>query len=200
MAAFASDAPIGPAPASRPLAGFAGVAAFAVAAFLSMATVAPATAGSAVPVPRGFQIMCIDHPAECRGGGSKQVAYNSKLAGLLDKVNAQVNRRITPVPNEVIDVWSVNVTRGDCEEYVLAKRKALIASGVPASALSIVYALRNGGGHAILAVHTDKGSFALDNKTGRVKSLYSTGYKLVSMSGPNPKVWTRVSRTRLASK
>lgn len=171
----------------------------AMVALLSFNAITPASAGSAVPTPRGFQIMCIDHPSECRGGGARQVAYDKKLAALIEKVNRQVNRRIAPVRNEVIDVWSVNVARGDCEEYVLAKRKALIAAGVPASALSIVYALRNGGGHAILAVHTDMGSYALDNMTARVKPLWNTGYKLVSMSGPNPRVWQRVPRTLLAS-
>lgn len=171
----------------------------ALIVLVSVGMILPAFAGSAVPVPRGFQIMCIDHPAECRGGGANQVAYSTKLVALLQQVNGEVNRRIEPVGNETIDVWSVNVTRGDCEEYVLAKRRALINDGIPASALSIVYALRNGGGHAILAVHTSKGSFALDNKTGRIKPLYSTGYRLVSMSGPNPRVWQRLSRTLLAS-
>ncbi len=107
----------------------------AMVALLSFNAITPASAGSAVPTPRGFQIMCIDHPSECRGGGARQVPYDKKLAALIEKVNRQVNRRIAPVRNEVIDVWSVNVARGDCEEYVLAKRKALIAAGVPASAL-----------------------------------------------------------------
>ena len=66
-----------------------------------------------------------------------------------------------------------------------------IAAGLPASALSIVYALRNGGGHAILAVNTDKGSVVLDNKTSRIKPLHQTGYRLISMSGPNPLIWHR---------
>lgn len=175
------------------------VAVSAMAVLMLLPTVAPAAAGSAVPVPRGFQIMCVDHPSECRGGGARQVSYDDTLAALMTRVNGQVNRRISPVRNEVIDVWSVNATRGDCEEYVLAKRKALMAAGVPASALSIVYALRNGGGHAILAVHTDKGSYVLDNKTARIKPLWNTGYKLVSMSGPNPRVWQRVPRTLLAT-
>jgi predicted transglutaminase-like cysteine proteinase len=172
----------------------------ALIALMSVSLVVPATAESKVSVPRGFEIMCIDHPSECRGGGASQVEYTPKLAALLDKVNSRVNRSISPVKNEVIDVWSVNVSRGDCEDYVLAKRRALISAGIPASALSIVYALRNGGGHAILAVHTDAGSYALDNMTGKVKPLWSTGYKLVSMSGPNPRVWQRVPRALYAKK
>lgn len=155
---------------------------------------------AAVPVPHGFQVMCQDHPAECRGGGASSIHYTTSVQVLLDKVNRRINASIIPVKNEVIDVWTINARRGDCEEYVLSKRHALIASGVPASALSIVYALRNGGGHAILAVHTDKGDFALDNMTSRIKPLWHTGYHLISMSGPNPRVWRWAGSPRLASR
>jgi predicted transglutaminase-like cysteine proteinase len=161
------------------------------AALFAAAAATPAAAGS-VPVPHGFQVMCKDHPGECRGGGAASVPYTDKLLGLLNKVNRKVNAAITPVRNEVIDVWSVNATRGDCEEFVLAKRRALISAGIPASSLSIVYALRNGGGHAILAIHTDRGDYALDNMSSRIKPLWQTGYKLISMSGPNPRVWHRI--------
>jgi predicted transglutaminase-like cysteine proteinase len=172
----------------------------ATAVMIAVFASSAASAGSTTPVPRGFLLMCIDHPAECRGGGAREVDYDAQLAKLLSSVNRQVNRTIKPVRNEVIDVWSINVSRGDCEDYVLAKRRALISAGVPASALSIVYALRNGGGHAILAVHTSKGSFALDNMTAVIKPLTATGYKLISMSGPNPRVWQPVRGTRLAIK
>jgi predicted transglutaminase-like cysteine proteinase len=151
----------------------------------------PAQAAS-VPIPHGFLVMCHDHPSECRGGGASQVRYTDKLLALLTKVNIRVNHTITPVRNEIIDVWSVNATTGDCEEFVLAKRRALINAGIPASSLSIVYALRNGGGHAILAVHTDRGDYVLDNMNRRIKPIWQTGYKLISMSGPNPLVWHRV--------
>lgn len=163
----------------------------ALALSLLGASLSPAVAASAVPVPKGFRLMCIDHPGECRGGGASEVKLTSSLWLRLGKVNRDVNSRIKPVKNEVIDVWSINASRGDCEEYVLAKRRALIRQGVPASALSIVYALRNGGGHAILAVHTDQGDFVLDNMTQKIKRLGRTGYRIISMSGPNPLVWHR---------
>jgi predicted transglutaminase-like cysteine proteinase len=144
-----------------------------------------------VPVPQGFRLMCLDHPAECRGGGASRVTYSDDLMALLQRTNRRINAAIVPRADELLDVWTVNAKVGDCEEYVLAKRHALIASGVPASSLSIVYALRNGGGHAILAVNTDRGSFVLDNKTGSIKKLAETGYRLISMSGPNPLIWHR---------
>ena len=119
------------------------------------------------------------------------MALTDELMALLRGTNAQVNASIAPVSFEPIDIWSVGVKQGDCEEYVLAKRRALIRKGIPASALSIIYALRNGGGHAILGVRTDRGMFVLDNMTGGIKPLKSTGYRIVSMSGPDPMVWER---------
>ena len=158
---------------------------------LATTTMAASPILAAVPVPKGFVNMCLDHPAECRGGGPSMVHYSAALRSKLDAVNRRVNSRIRPVRKEVIDVWSINVDRGDCEEYVLAKRRALINAGVPASALSIVYALRHGGGHAVLAIHTDHGTLTLDNLSSRIKALSATGYKIISMSGPDPMVWHR---------
>jgi predicted transglutaminase-like cysteine proteinase len=152
----------------------------------------PATCfGAAVPIPTGFLLMCADHPSECRGGGASRVQYTAELLKTLRQVNAEVNAYMKPVRNEHGDVWTANATVGDCEEYVLAKRRQLIKQGVPASALSIVYALRHGGGHAILAVHTDKADFVLDNMTQSIVRLNQTGYHVISMSGPNPMIWHR---------
>ena len=151
----------------------------------------PAFAAGTVPVPQGFRLMCLDHPAECRGGGAAVVPYSERLMALVERTNRRVNAAIVSRPDELMDVWTINAKIGDCEDYVLAKRDALIAAGVPASSLSIVYALRNGGGHAVLAVNTDRGSFVLDNTTSAIKKLTETGYKLISMSGPNPLIWHR---------
>lgn len=159
---------------------------------LALSTGLPATPILAdVPVPTGFQVMCVLHASECRGGGAGKVEMTDELMAILKGVNADVNARIKPVRETDRDVWSPGATRGDCEEYVLAKRRALIRKGIPASALSFVYALRNGGGHAVLAIHTDAGSFVLDNMTAKIKPLGRTGYRIVSMSGPDPKVWRR---------
>jgi len=150
----------------------------------------PVFAAPAV-VPKGFQAFCAANPSECRGGGAASVTYDAALVAELKRVNAKVNAAIKPVKSEAVDVWSLNVSKGDCEDYVLAKRHALIAAGVPASALSIVYVLAGGAGHAVLAIHTDKGTYVLDNLNKSIRPIGSTGYKIISMSGPNPKVWVR---------
>lgn len=158
---------------------------------LALGMLQSAALAESAPVPTGFQFLCMDHPGECRGGGASSVQVTPQLLSLLNEVNKSVNASIKPAPFEPIDIWSLNVRQGDCEDYVLAKRRALIRRGVPASALSIVYALRNGGGHAILALHTNEATLALDNMSSRIKPLNRTGYKVVSMSGPDPRVWYR---------
>ncbi len=56
------------------------------------------------------------------------------------------------------------------EDYVLAKRRALIQAGISPSALRIAYVKTRGGeGHAILVVKTDRGEFVLDNLNGKVR-------------------------------
>ena len=56
---------------------------------------------------------------------------------------------------------------GDCEDYVLLKRKLLMQAGWPREALLItVVRDKKGDGHAVLTVKTDRGEYILDNQTG----------------------------------
>ena len=53
---------------------------------------------------------------------------------------------------------------GDCEDYALAKRSALLQAGWPKDKLGLcVCYTQSGEGHCVLWVDTDKGSFILDN-------------------------------------
>ena len=154
-----------------------------------MTPVAPATAGSKAPL--GYQLMCLKTPQECEGGGKSIVEASTELMATLERVNARVNSSITPRSNAGVDVWSVSTSSGDCEDYVLAKRRALIKSGLSASALRIAYVkTRAGVGHAILVVRTSKGDFVLDNLNRTVRPLSRSGYRIVSMSGADPLSWS----------
>jgi len=63
---------------------------------------------------------------------------------------------------------------GDCEDYVLLKRRMLIQSGWPREAL-LVTVVRNekDEGHAVLTVTTDKGDYILDNENKRTRTSCS---------------------------
>ena len=76
--------------------------------------------------------------------------------------------------------WEYPVSRGDCEDYVLLKRKTLLDAGWPQSALLITVVLdTHGDGHAVLSVVTDRGDYVLDNLTDKVLPWQETGYRYV---------------------
>jgi len=150
---------------------------------------APATAGARPPL--GYQLMCLQTPAECRGGGASKVTATNETLTTLKRINARVNSAITPRNDSGSDIWSANARSGDCEDYVLAKRRALIKAGLPPSALRIAYVKTRGGvGHAILVVKTSHGDFVLDNLDRAVRPLSRAGYRIISMSGADPKQWS----------
>ncbi len=175
----------------RPIARLGVVLLMALALDAAGATVALAAGKHA---PLGYQLMCLKSPdsPECKGGGKAQVMLTSDVMSTLKRVNAQVNRSIKPKydPNGA-DVWTVNASAGDCEDYVLTKRRALIKAGIPAGSLRIAYVkTRKGEDHAILVVKTNGKDLVLDNLTATVKPLSQTGYRVVSMSAANPRQWS----------
>ncbi len=136
-------------------------------------------------------VMCLKNPAECKGGGKAKVDLTADVMSTLKRVNGHVNRTIKPRYDSGADVWSASTSSGDCEDYVLAKRKALIKAGIPASSLRIAYVkTRRGEGHAILVVKTSGKDSVLDNLTASIKPLSQSGYRIISMSGANPRSWS----------
>lgn len=169
---------------------FATFATTAIVALAVAATAAPASAGSA-RAPLGYQLMCLKNPDECKGGGPRKVNVTTEVMATLKRVNSHVNRTMTPKHDSGPDVWTVGASVGDCEDYVLNKRRALIKAGIPASSLRIAYVkTRKGEGHAILIVKTNGKDLVLDNLTATIKPLSQTGYRVISMSGANPRKWS----------
>jgi predicted transglutaminase-like cysteine proteinase len=112
------------------------------------------------------------------------------------EINARVNRDIEPVTDMdhwgVAEKWSYPTDgKGDCEDYVLEKRKRLMESGWPRQALHItVVRDRKGDGHAVLMVRTDRGDFVLDNQEAKVKHWTETGYRFLKrQSDEQPNRW-----------
>ena len=161
-----------------------------ILALLVIAPAAPALAAGK-HAPLGYQLMCLQHPQECKGGGAAKVPATKELMATLKRVNFHVNRTMTPRRDSGADVWTVNATVGDCEDFVLAKRRALIKAGVPSSSLRIAYVkTKRGIDHAILVVKTNGRDLVLDNLSASIRPLSQTGYRIVSMSGANPRSWS----------
>jgi len=89
---------------------------------------------------------------------------------------------------------------GDCEDYVLLKRRMLMQAGWPRQALLItVVRDKRGDGHAVLTVKTDKGEFILDNQNADILLWSDTGYRFVKrQSQSDPNAWVALGGTRPA--
>lgn len=136
--------------------------------------------------PVGHHEFCKRRPAECRvkTKEAKRVRLTSERWNELVEVNNVVNRAITPVTDIELfgreEVWVYPTTMGDCEDYVLLKRRALMERGWPVSALLVtVVRQSNGDGHAVLTVLTDRGDLVLDNLEPHVVVWSQTDYRYV---------------------
>lgn len=147
--------------------------------------------------PYGFVHFCERMPQECAQGQQEDQRFSASPERLaqLDAVNRAVNHEIEPVTDVEqygqTDYWTIPTSKGDCEDYVLLKRKRLMALGWPASALLItVVRDERGDGHAVLTVRTMQGDFILDNKTDEIKVWHRTRYDFVMrQSYLNPRIW-----------
>lgn len=158
---------------------------------VAMLGTAAGTTMAAGVAPLGYSMMCLKNPNECRPGGTPAAKSTEKLVATLKRVNSSVNRAIKPRNDRGADIWTVGATTGDCEDYVVAKRRALIKAGVPAGSLRIAYVKTKAGiDHAILIVRTEKQELVLDNLTPTIKPLSQTGYRVISKSGANPLSWS----------
>ena len=102
------------------------------------------------------------------------------------RINAQVNASVTYKTDlaqfEVPEFWQEAGKFGDCEDYALAKRSALLHTGWPKDKLGLcVCYTQSGEGHCVLWVETDKGSFILDNNYAFPVKPSELPYKWESM-------------------
>ena len=127
----------------------------------------------------------------------------SKAWSDLVKVNAWVHDNIQPITDQehwgVVERWNYpDDGKGDCEEYVLLKRKMLMQAGWPREALLItVVRDKKGDGHAVLTVKTNRGEFVLDNQESQVLAWNKTGYRFVKrQSQSDPNTWVALGEPR----
>jgi len=161
--------------------------------------------GETLP-PIGYVNFCRERADECRP--SRRFADRVQLTGAklteLKEVNESVNDAVAPITDMdlygKVEVWTYPVKEGDCEDYVLLKRRILIERGWPESTLLItVVRDENNEGHAVLTVRTDHGDLVLDNKQQAVMAWADTPYTFVKQqSARNPLVWTSLLPPNLA--
>jgi predicted transglutaminase-like cysteine proteinase len=162
-------------------------------------TTAAATIGEARP-PIGYVGFCMRYPQECaRRADPRPAKLDAATWALINNVNDEVNRRIQPVTDKdhwgLAERWDLPADgRGDCEDYALLKQKILIEKGIPAGALLITVVIdREGAGHAVLTLVTDRGDFVLDNQEETILPWITTGYRFVKrQSMHNANNWVTI--------
>lgn len=149
-------------------------------------------------VPYGWVDFCNRYGGECDGAALKpaNIVLTPTALKDLEKVNRGVNASVTSVTDQdhwgVADRWDYPMDgRGDCEDFVLLKRKMLLDRGYPRQALLVTVVKDHAGeGHAVLTIKTTKGDFALDNLSDRVMRWDETGYRFVKrQSQEDPNRW-----------
>jgi predicted transglutaminase-like cysteine proteinase len=147
---------------------------------------APMTIGGLTSQPIGHYEFCKKKPAEC-AIRSRDIGPETMTGALwkeLVDVNIAVNHAIRPMNDFDIygkdEVWAYPKGVGDCEDYVLEKRRTLNSKGLSLSNLLITVVRKpDGEGHAILTIRTDKGDFVLDNLNDVVRQWDNTGYRFL---------------------
>jgi predicted transglutaminase-like cysteine proteinase len=146
--------------------------------------------------PIGWVEFCVEYKPECKTKAepARDIVLTPKVWSDMVKVNNWVNDNIKPITDlehwGVVERWNYpDDGYGDCEDYVLLKRRMLMQAGWPREALLItVVRDKKGDGHAVLTVKTNRGEFILDNQSAQVLPWYKTGYHFVkrqSQSDPN---------------
>lgn len=161
------------------------------------------THGAAAP-PVGYVQFCATYPADCRTATDvdQVVTLTQAVWNQLNQINTAVNTAVLPATDMeiygVLEHWDYPKLAGDCEDYVLEKRRELMRLGWPESALLItVVRDETGSGHAVLTARTNRGDVVLDNKTDKILVWADTTYTyLKRQSTRDPNAWDLIEDAR----
>ena len=159
--------------------------------------------GKALP-PIGFVQFCARQPEDCKpqGGRPERLIMTPERWNLLYQVNTYVNGRIAPVSDQDLygqpEYWAYPADAGDCEDYLLLKRRYLLGLGFSASTLLITVVLdEKKEGHAVLTVTTSEGDFILDNRRNDITRWSDLEYTYLKRQSPrDPRVWMSLANDK----
>lgn len=159
--------------------------------------------GKALP-PIGFVKFCARAPEECvaKAAGPARLAMTPERWNLLAKVNSYVNGKIAPVSDIELygepEYWAFPADAGDCEDYLLLKRRYLIGLGFAPEALLITVVLdEKKEGHAVLTITTEDGDYVLDNRSDEIKRWNELSYTFLKRQSPrDPRAWVALIKDK----
>ncbi len=189
--------------------GMAALALVSVAATASAAseTVAYAVTGAETSIPYGWVAFCERYQDECADEetAAQDIDLTADALRAITRINLSVNKAIAPVSDNdqwgVVDQWDYPTAgKGDCEDYALLKRRMLMEAGFPREALLLtVVKDKNGEGHSILTIKTNRGDYVLDNLSNEIKLWAAAPYRFVKrQSQQNPNVWVAIGEPTAA--
>lgn len=140
---------------------------------------------------------CIRYPSDCQTdlAAPDRVELTPELFDLMDTINGEVNSAISPTAkrygSNLGDGWNIAPFSGDCNDYAVTKRHALLQRGVPSRSLRLsVVKTASGIGHLVLVVSTTKGPLVLDNLANSIRPWHVTGYQWLKIqSADNANYW-----------
>ena len=156
--------------------------------------------GDTLP-PIGYVKFCATNPSDCGHYSisqkltTTQINMSPERWRLLYQINNFVNHKIAPVTDQdlygVAENWTYPTTAGDCEDYLLLKKRQLEKLGFPAKSLRITVVLQEKGeGHAVLTVTTAEGDYVLDNRRNEILLWNDTNYTFLKrQSESDPRRW-----------
>jgi predicted transglutaminase-like cysteine proteinase len=160
----------------------------------------PIVEGAPVLAPFQHVRFCLRYPSDCQSNPAEtdRVTLNAENIELLKRVNRTVNATIVSTIKsygpELADGWSIAPSMGDCNDYAVTKRHALLRSGLPAKALRLsAVRTSSGTGHLVLVVVTTMGDLVLDNLTDAIRPWQSTDYQWLKIqSARDARIWSTV--------
>ena len=159
--------------------------------------------------PMAHTFFCLKYPDDCkihkivfRRGA---VRLTAKRWAELVRVNAAVNRAITPQPNTeglAGEKWLISPKSGECHDYAVTKRHELLALGWPERDLLLSEVVTSWGEHhLVLVIRTSDGDFVADNLNPNIRSWSKAPYQWVRIQSPdNPTFWSTVASTTVWAK
>jgi predicted transglutaminase-like cysteine proteinase len=153
--------------------------------------------------PIGYVLFCKRGADECKAedGKIERLQLTDEIWNDINQVNTFVNSSIKPSSDidlyHTTEFWAYPTTAGDCEDYVLLKKRLLVKLGFNADELLITVLLdEHGEGHAVLTVLTQNADLILDNRRDEVLSANQTNYKFLKrQSQHDPKLWVSLRKT-----
>jgi predicted transglutaminase-like cysteine proteinase len=154
--------------------------------------------------PVGYVRFCASNVAECKA--TALIGSRTKLTperwNELYRINTMINTTIKPATDQELygeaEYWTYPESAGDCEDYLLLKKRELEKLGFPASALLITVVLdERNEGHAVLTVAADTGDYVLDNRRDDILLWSETHYRyLKRQTQRDPRQWVSLDVVR----